>query len=120
MKKLWTLFLVLVFTACLISPAITTDVYAADGVVMTVNGTDYTNHNEGWSQAINIANGGTKTTVVLKADWNAVDGDFTCAKGTENGYLYLNDIDIDLTIDLNGYAINRGLTTPKSMATYSS
>ena len=45
MKKLWTLFLVLVFSACLISPAITTDVYAADGVVMTVNGTDYTNHN---------------------------------------------------------------------------
>ena len=113
MKKIWALLLTLTLVVGVVSPI--TTVYAEENsVVMTVNGTEYTSHDEGWSAAVNLANGGTKTTVVLNANWNAENGDFKYSKGTDSGRLYINDSDVDLTIDLNGYNINRGLTSAKS------
>ena len=71
MKKLWTLLLVLAFAACLISASMTVTSYAQSSVVMTVNGTEYTDHATGWSAAVKLAAGGTDVTVKLFADWIA-------------------------------------------------
>ena len=43
--------MILVFTVGIVSTAAVTEVYAAGGVVMTVNGTEYTDHGTGWSDA---------------------------------------------------------------------
>lgn len=114
MKKLWSLLLALVFTCGLILPAVTNHVYASGGVAMTVNGTEYSSHGEGWAQAVRLANGGEKTNIILYADWNAENGNFSYSNGTDKGYLYLNDSDVDLSINLNGHVINRGLTNAVS------
>ena len=112
MKKLFSLLLVFVFTIGIVSPALTNEVYAS-GAVMTVNGTTHTDYDRAWAEAITLANDGFETTVVLKADWNAPNGNFSYSMGTDSGRLCLSDSDVNMTIDLNGYTINRGLTTTK-------
>ena len=107
MKKLWTLLLVLAFTACLILPVAVTEVYAADGIAMSVNGTEYTDHGTGWSAAVKLAAGGTDVTVKLFADWIAdAENGFVCRDGgTLEGALYVGAG--EFTLDLNGCTIDR-------------
>ena len=66
MKKMTKLLLVTLFTICML----VLSAYASD-VVMTVNGTEYTDHGTGWSDAIKLSKSGTETTVKLFADWIA-------------------------------------------------
>ena len=102
MKKL--LIFALVITIGIIS-ILSTTAFAAD-VVMTVNGTEYYLHSTGWSNAVRLANDGTEVTVKLFADWTAGDNGFnTLLDGTKDGSLYVNRG--KLTLDLNGYTIDR-------------
>ncbi|MBQ2284553.1 MAG: hypothetical protein II244_02670, partial [Clostridia bacterium] len=107
MKKLWTLLLTLVFVVGLISPAMTITANAQDGIAMTVNGTEYTDHGTGWSAAVKLAKGGTDVTVKLFADWIAdAKNGFVCPDvDTKYGALYVGGGKV--TIDLNGCTLDR-------------
>ena len=116
MKKLWALLLTLALVVGVVSPI--TTVYAeTNGVVMTVNGTEYTSHSLGWAEAVNLAKSGKDTTVKLFADWIAENGSFVAKDkggseyGTSNGHIYVNTN--KLTLDLNGYTIDRNLAEGK-------
>lgn len=77
---------------------------------------DFDNFEDGWVYALEQSLE-KNTTITLRADWIAPDGNFYCENGvgdeygTEDGYLYINDDHI-LTIDLNGYKIDRNLKEP--------
>jgi hypothetical protein len=77
---------------------------------------EFDNFEDGWVYALEQSLE-EPTTVTLYADWIAPDGTFYCENengeeyGTEDGYLYINDDHI-LTIDLNGYKIDRNLKEP--------
>ena len=119
MKKLWAILLTLVLVVGLISPA-TTIVYAADGVAMTVNGTEYTDHGTGWSEAVKLADNGTEVTVKLFAEWVAdADTGFACPDGgTLNGALFVGKG--IFTLDLNGFTLDRNAPGDKVMLWYNS
>ena len=112
MKKILSVLLALVFAVGLISPLATTAAYASTGVVMTVNGTEYTDHGTGWSAALELADDDIETTVKLFADWVAPNGNFESELGTDNGSLHIDGSDFVLTIDLNGHKIDRNLSSP--------
>ena len=113
MKKLWTLFLTLVFVVGLISLAMITTAYAERGIAMTVNGTEYTDHGTGWSAAVKLAKGGTEVTVKLFADWIAdAEKGFVCPDGgTKDGALYVGGG--EFALDLNGYTLDRNAPKDK-------
>ena len=111
MKKLWTLLLALVFAVALIMPAMTITTYAQNGVVMTVNGEEFTDFSEGWAKAHLSTNDGKHSVAEIKlfADWTAESTGFVCDDdrviGTKDGALYAyGGI---YSIDLNGYTIDR-------------
>ncbi|MBQ2392040.1 MAG: hypothetical protein II306_09800, partial [Clostridia bacterium] len=64
---------------------------------------------EGWTYAVSQD---YPAAITLFADWNATDGEFDYSEGTKGGALYIDRKDI--TIDLNGNTINRGLTESDS------
>mgnify|MGYP003301685713 CR=1 FL=1 len=68
MKKIWCLLLTLFFAVGIISPMAIIEVSAADGIVMTVNDTEYTDHATGWSAAVKLAESGTDVAVKLFAN----------------------------------------------------
>ena len=102
MKKQMKILLVTLFALCMLMLS----VYASD-VVMTVNGTEYTDHSTGWSAAVKLASNDTETTVKLFADWEADSGTgFVCPDGSsKNGALYVGEG--IFTLDLNGYTLDR-------------
>ena len=73
---------------------------------------------KGWVYALQMSME-TPTTITLESDWTHysdigfyyVDEDGS-QYGTDNGRLYLDDSDINLTIDLNGHSIIRNVTSP--------
>ena len=71
----------------------------------------YSDFETGWTEAVKLSQF-LPTKVTLYSDWIAPDGKFDYEKYTDEGRLYLNDLDIDLAIDLNGYTISRNLTSP--------
>ena len=77
---------------------------------------DFDNFEDGWVYALEQSFE-KSTTIILREDWIAPDGNFYCENedgdeyGTEDGYLYINDDHI-LTIDLNGHKIDRNLKEP--------
>ncbi|MBR5809074.1 MAG: hypothetical protein IKY39_03085, partial [Clostridia bacterium] len=72
---------------------------------------DFTDFDEGWSYALKQSLT-MPTTIKLLADWYSENGDFDYARGTEEGYFYLDDNYV-ITIDLNGHKIDRNLKEPK-------
>lgn len=79
----------------------------------------YVNVADAWADAMkqSMTN---PTTFKLLSDWCAVDGEFYSENkdgdeyGTENGYLDVDNENIDLTLDLNGHTIDRNLKEPIS------
>ena len=71
----------------------------------------YSDFETGWTEAVKLSQF-LPTKVTLYSDWIAPDGKFDYEKYTDEGRLYLNDLDIDLAIDLNGHTISRNLTSP--------
>ena len=106
----------------------------AEGTVLRVTATkgndtvligDYTNFEDGWNDAMKLAGsprqmrnkGYDRVVVDIYTDWTAAaDGNFTDdAWNEKNGPGFDNDTifvpaDAKVTLNLNGYTINRGLT----------
>lgn len=131
MKKIFAF----IMTACLLAGALCMVAWAedahADGVVMRVSAlkkdgslefiADYTVHEEGWEAAIDLAedhktmrrNDYDRVVVDMYADWNAVNGEFTEHWLNGDGFNWdaiLVPADVRVTLNLNEYTINRGLT----------
>lgn len=66
---------------------------------------------EGWTYAVSQ---NKPVTVTLFEDWIAPNGNFNYSKGTEDGYFYLDDDAMDITINLNGNTISRDLKSAVS------
>lgn len=84
---------------------------------ITANGStvNYDSAEQGWAYALKQSLT-YPVTITLLADWNAPAGFYGLDEnneeyGTYHGCLYLDYNYTDLTIDLNGYSINRGLTS---------
>lgn len=78
--------------------------------------TTYDNFSEGWNEAVGV-NNTADTTVKLLADWTAQDDatygtSFGTGAGFVDGQIYIPDTHRKfITLDLNGYTIDRHLTT---------
>ena len=91
-----------------------------DNTTEVVN--NYTVFEEGWNAAMELAinskemneNNYARVIVDIYADWNAVDGEFTKdfinGPGFDYDTIYFAD-DVKMTLDLNGFTIDRGLTS---------
>ena len=124
--------LAILMTICLLAGALSITAFAADepatGVVLTVSGIkkdgttvkikDYTVFEDGWNEAMELAgdedkmeeNNYNRIVVDLYADWNAnSEGEFGSGDGFDNDTIYIPE-DAKITLNLNGYTINRGLT----------
>lgn len=130
MKKIFTIFVAI----CLLAIALCIPSFAADapaaGTVIRVSALktggspevidDYTSFEAGWNAAVTLAssknlnaNGYERIIVDFYADWNSNDkGEFGNDDGTgfDNSTLLIPG-DTTITLNLNGYTINRGLTT---------
>ena len=79
----------------------------------------YTDIGKAWADAVkqSLTN---PTTFKMLADWIATDGEFYAEDedgdeyGTDDGYLDIDDENINLIIDLNGHTIDRNLDEPVS------
>ena len=136
MKK----FLAILMTICMMASLLCVPVFAADadestdklpepakGTLLRITAIkgddivlvgDHTNFEDGWNAAMKNANdmedyGYDRVVVDLYADWNAVGGEFTDDRingpGFDNDTIYI-PADVKVTLNLNGYTINRGLT----------
>ena len=131
MKKIFALILAL----CLIVTVFCISAFADDSVpetdVLTISGQkpdgtlvkieSYKVFDDGWNAAMELAtdikylntNEYDRIVVDLLCDWNASDGEFTDELWNGKGfnwdaiYFYKN---AHITLDMNGYTINRGLT----------
>ena len=75
---------------------------------------EYYNRKQGWLYALEQSKT-TDVKITLNADWKARKGkfDYGAAGSTYGGALYISDdCTHNITIDLNGYTIDRGLTQP--------
>ena len=127
MKK----FFAIVLTVCLLASALCVAAFAADpaaDVVLRVSALakesdtsltvlgDYKDFEEGWKAAMSHAKDQTYARIVVDfyTDWNATDGVFTDdwfinGTGFDNDTIFI-PADVKVTLNLNGHAINRGLT----------
>ena len=131
MKKIFAI----IITACLLVGLLSVTAFAADAqskdVVLRVSALkrddttvvvqDYTVFEDGWNAAMELAinskelnaNDYARVIVDIYSDWNAVDGQFTEAfmngKGFNWDAIYFQP-NVRMTLNLNGYTINRGLT----------
>ena len=71
----------------------------------------FTDFGDGWKYAVSQSN---PVTITLFEDWVAPDGKFNYSMGTNGGYLYLDEDYMNITIDLNGNTLSRGLTSATS------
>ena len=115
MKKILKMLFVTLFAVCLFISVVHAE---ETKVVMTVNGTEYTDQGTGWSDAIKLSKSGTETTVKLFADWIAdTEKGFVCPDGgTKNGALHVGSG--KFILDLNGYTLDRN--ADKNAASYAS
>lgn len=119
MKKLMTLLLTLVFTVGIVLPATVTTVYGSELAEKHVGALSYkmivehgniiekfNDCSSGWEYA--VGQDDAPVTITLFDDWVATNGELT-----EDGYAYMNNGNLDITLDLNGHTIDRGLKTEK-------
>ena len=117
-KRLLSLLLAMVFAFTLL-PAFA----AAEGsdtktgnstMAVTIGGTTkyYDSQQEGWNAAAGYADG-TAVTVQLLANWTATSGSLGTVAGFDSGAICVPS-GKTITLDLNGYDIDRGLTDARS------
>ena len=102
---LTTIFMTMICSAV---PAFAQNSYVMEVCANNVT-TYYTDFGEGWSSAVELSKE-YPTILTLLSDWVAPGGRFSYASGTFNGRLYVNNSVKALTIDLNGYTIDRNLS----------
>ena len=111
LRKIIALALALMLCAALCVPSL-----ADNDVCATVSSggtdTDYGSFAEAWSRACELGNSG-EVTFTLRQSWIASDGSFGSGTGFSNGALSYSGAEM-LTLDLNGFCIDRGLSTPVS------
>ena len=126
----------IIFAVCLIATMLGVSVFAADaptsGIVLRISTTkkdgstvvinEYTSFEDGWNAAMALAsnpkelntNEYGRIIVDFYSDWNAVDGEFTSdffnGAGFDWDAIYIPQ-NVKVTLNLNGYTINRGLTS---------
>ncbi len=110
-RKTISFALALVMCALLCVPV------CADGICATVssNGTtiDCTSFEDAWKRAIEFGKSG-EVTFTLRQNWKASDsGSFGSGDGYRDGALCYSSAKM-LTLDLNGYSIDRNLSSPVS------
>ena len=108
MKKL----IVLLVTLLVLMGAMTVGSFAVSSdCVMTVDGTEYTDFVAGWNAGVQAAEDKSETVeVVLYADWKAnSNGSFGSGKGFKADAIYVPEDITDLTLNMNGHTIDRGL-----------
>ena len=84
-------------------------------VVETMEGgrKEFYSRKSGWPYALEQSKT-NDVKITLYDDWNAAVGDFNYPSYDYNGALYIPSFcEHNITIDLNGYTIDRGLTAPK-------
>ena len=110
MKKRLALLFVLLFAVGIVFPAKGNTVYIRDDDVMIVEHGNiiekFKDFADGWEYA--VGQDDDPVTITLYKDWVATDG-----KLTDDGYAYMNNGALDITLDLNGHTIDRGLKTVK-------
>ncbi len=110
LKKIISFALALMLCAALCIPVL------ADEVCATVSSggtqTDYSSFQEAWSRACELGSS-SEVTFTLRQSWRATDGSFGSGTGFSNGALSYSGAKM-LTLDLNGYCIDRGLSSPVS------
>ena len=78
---------------------------------------EFTVFEDGWNYAMETANSGKEVYVTLLADWTAKTGQFTDdffnGAGFDYDTIYFAN-DVTVTLDLNGFTIDRGLTSPEA------
>ena len=127
MKKFLAILMAICMVATLLCvPAFATDNSPAPGTVLRISALtgsgdivtlgDHDNFEDGWNEAIGIAKnlGYNRVIVDFYADWKAnTDGEFTDdsknGDGFDNDTIYI-PAEVRVTLNLNGYTINRGLT----------
>lgn len=115
LKKIISFALALMLCAALCIPALADEVYK-DEICATVSSggteTGYSSFEEAWSKACEFGNS-SEVTFTLRKSWRASGGSFGSGTGFSNGALSYSGAQM-LTLDLNGYCIDRGLSTPVS------
>ncbi len=111
LRKIIALALALMLCAALCVPSL-----ADNDVCATVSSggtdTDYGSFEEAWSRACELGNS-SEVTFTLRQSWIASDGSFGSGTGFQNGALSYSGAEM-LTLDLNGFCIDRGLSSPVS------
>lgn len=112
MKK----FISIIALICMIF-SVQMSVFGAENVIKVQYDSEtkeYTSFEEGWNHAMDKANDGKEVYVTLLADWNAKDGQFTedffNGPGFDWDAIYFDEY-VKITLDLNGFTIDRGLTS---------
>ena len=105
----------LALCAVLCVPAFAVEIYE-DEVCATVSSggteTGYSSFEEAWSRACELGNS-SEVTFTLRQSWTVSGGSFGSGAGFSNGALSYSGAKM-LTLDLNGFCIDRGLVTPVS------
>lgn len=107
MKKIISVLMLAAMLICFSATAFA----VSEDCVMTVDGTEYTDFEEGWNAGLAAtANNENVVNVVLYADWYPDEnGSFGSGKGFEKGAIYISDDTRDMCLDLNGHTIDRKL-----------
>ena len=117
MKK----FLAILMAICMMASMLCVSAFAAEpSAVMKVQyGSEvkeFSNFEDGWNFAMEQANDEKEVYVTLLADWIAEKGrfsdDFINGAGFSSDTIYFAD-DVTMTLDLNGFTIDRGLFESK-------
>ena len=114
MKKIFAILM----TICLLAGALSITAFAAKStsVIKVQIGSEtkeFDDFEDGWNYAMKQANDGKEVYATLLKDWIADDGEFTDdffnGAGFDWDAIYFAD-DVNITLDLGGHTINRGLT----------
>ena len=116
MKKIFTILMAI----CMLASLLCVSAFAAGSSVMKVQyGSEvkeFSNFEDGWNYAMETAKKGKEVYVTLLTDWKAEKGrfsdDFINGAGFSSDTIYFAD-DVTMTLDLNGFTIDRGLYESK-------
>ena len=115
-------FFAILLTVCLMASAlcITVSAEGSSSVMRVQYGEEvkeYDIFDDGWNFAMEQAEEGKEVIVTLLKDWKADDGQFTDSFINGAGFdwdaIYFAE-DVNVTLDLNGHTIDRGLIAPEA------
>ena len=114
MRKIFATMMI----ACLLASALCVTAFAAEStavikVQFDAETKEFSDFEEGWNYAMKQANDEKEVYVTLLEDWSAKEGKFTDdffnGAGFDSDTIYFAG-DVTITLDLNGFTIDRGLT----------